>query len=128
MSSNWTSDVLALRITPVVFGVLFCLGAWSELVDVFGLGIIGFTRWSFIIAAAAMIASAVRPMISIRFVALAFGCWAPLARGLTLIIEGQELVPRKSELIGGGVWISVSYMVLFVWLVTVPTMAWHRER
>ncbi len=122
------SDVLALRITPFVFAVLFSLGAWSELVDLFGFDSGGLIRFSFVAAAVAMLASAAHPSEGTRFAALALGCWAPIARGLTLLIEGQDVIPRRSEIIGGGVWMSVSYLVLFVWLATVPTYAWHRER
>lgn len=121
-------DRLMLRVTPLVFAAVFALGVWSEPIDLFGVGPTWGTRASFAAAMVTMIISAVWPSERTRFAALAVGSWACLVRGLTLIIEGQDLVPRKSELIGGGVWMACSYFVLASWLLGVPAARWFHDR
>lgn len=121
-------DRLTLRVTPIVFAAVFALGVWSDPIEVFGLGPQGATRVFFAAAGSAMVVSAVHPTEHTQFAALAVGTWACLARGLTLLIEGQDLVPRKSEIIGGSIWMACSYFVLFAWIIGVPTVRWHRDQ
>lgn len=109
-----------------MFAVLFALGAWSDVIDLFGIHVYGAIRWGFVAGSAAMVASAVWPNDGTRFVALGLGCWATIARGITLLVVGQDGIPRKSELIGGSVWMIASYFVLFTWIVTVPILGWRR--
>lgn len=123
-----TENRLALRVTPMVFCAIFLLGVWSEPIDFLGVGPHWFPRVSFAAAAASMATSAAWPTEHTRFAALALGTWACLGRGLTLLIEGQELVPRKSEIIGGSIWMACSYFVLFAWIISVPLARWHHEQ
>lgn len=115
-----TEDRLALRVTPLVFAAVFVLGAWAEPIDVFGVlpGWAG--RAGFALACAAAVASAAWPEPRTRFVALAFGSWAAITRGVTILVAGQPNIPRKPEIIGGSIWMACSYLILFCWLVTVP--------
>jgi len=128
MALGHHTDVLELRITPMVFAALFTLGVWADPISLFGFGWWWPTRVSFIAATTAMVVSAVWPATGSRFMALAFGIWAAVGRGLILLIEGQDGTTRKSEIIGGSIWMAVAYLVLFTWVVTVPTLAWRRER
>lgn len=105
---------------------MFALGAWAD-----PLGLLSpFADWTnrlaMVLACGASVAAAVRPSEGSRFVALAFGSWATLSRGLTLLVVGQDFIPRKSELIGGSVWMAVSYLVLFCWVMTVPFVGGRR--
>lgn len=113
-------DRVALRVTPLVFAAVFAMGAWADPLGVLTPIADWTNRATMAVAAVASIAAAVRPRPGWRFVALACGTWATISRGLTLIIVGQDNVPRKSEVIGGSVWMAVAYLVLFSWLVTVP--------
>ena len=113
---------LGLRVTPAVFAAVFAVGAWA---NQFGVSDDLAGRASMLAGCAAMAVSAFRPTVWCRFAALGFGVWAALYRGLALWIIGQEGVERRSEIVGGSVWLTVAYLVLFAWIVTVP-MVRHR--
>lgn len=120
MPNHHTEDVLALRVTPLVFAAVSALGAWADPVEPFGVlpGLVG--RISFALACAASLLSATWPEEGTRFVALACGSWAAITRGVTILVAGQPNLPRKPEIIGGSIWMACSYLILFCWLVTVP--------
>ena len=59
----------------------------------------------------------------VRLLASLTGMTAPVSRGLTILVIGQDVVPRKSEIIGGSVWMAVGWLVFTVWLLTVPACA-----
>jgi hypothetical protein len=120
-------EMLSLRVTPLVFAAMFGLGVWADPVDLFGFWPGWATTVSFTVSMFTMIGAAVVARDSVRFVALAFGSWSALSRGLTLLVAGQEGVPRKTEIIGGGVWLTASYLVMFTWVMTVPVVG-LRER
>ena len=113
-------DRIGLRVTPAVFAVVFALGAWGDPVDLFGLPFGWLTRAAFTVAAATSVAAAVRPRTDRRVVALLTGVAATVSRGLTIVVIGQPVVPRKSEIIGGSVWVTVGWLVFAVWILTVP--------
>ena len=121
-------NLLALRVTPLVFAALFGVGAWTDPLGLLSPWADWTNRLAMIAACAASVASAVVPSEHVRFAALGFGAWATLSRGLTLIIVGAPGIPRKAELVGGSVWMICSYLVLFVWLVTVPMVRTRHEQ
>lgn len=113
-------DRIGLRVTPLVLAAVFCLGVWADPIDLFGVPAGWLTRVAYAVAAVTSVAAAVRPGTDRRLVALLAGVAATMSRGLTIIVIGQPLVPRKSELIGGSVWMAVGWLVFTVWLLTVP--------
>lgn len=121
-------DVVALRVTPLVFAALFAVGAWTDPLGMLSPWADVTNRLAMIVACAASVASAVHPTEHFRFAALAGGSWATLSRGLTLIIVGTPDLGRKAELVGGSVWMICSYLVLFTWLVTVPIVRWRHDQ
>jgi len=121
-------DRIGLRATPLVFALVFALGAWADPIDLFGLPAGWIIRAVFTVAVVAMAAAAARPDTDTRFVAFIAGMTAALSRGLTVIVIGQDHLLRKAELIGGGVWVSVAWLVFAVWVLTVPAAARRAER
>lgn len=121
-------NTLALRVTPLVFAALFGMGAWTDPLGLLSPWADWGNRLAMIVAAAASVVAAANPSEHFRFAALAFGSWATLSRGLTLIVVGTDELPRKAELVGGSVWMICSYLVLFAWLVTVPMVRTRHER
>ena len=122
-------DRIGLVYTPIVFAAIFCLGVWADPVDLFGIHTAGLTRAAFVVAAVASLVSAVHPVEVVRLVAMVAGLTATLSRGLTILVIGQDRVPRKSEIIGGSVWMATAWMVFAVWVLTVPSLwRWRRRR
>ena len=122
-------DALGLRVTPAVFAVTFALGAWSDSVGLLEPWVFRSTRYSFAVAAGAALLAALWPSDWVRFAALGFGTWACLSRGVALLSTGASFLPRKSELVMGGVWMAVGYLLLWAWVVTVPAQdRWSRDR
>lgn len=120
-------DRIGLRATPVVFAAVFALGVWAEPIDLFGVHAGWVTRAAFAVACVTSLAGAVRPNPTVRLVAFRAGMFAAVSRGLTILVIGQDLVPRKSELIGGSVWMATGWMVFAIWVLTVPAAArWQR--
>ena len=121
-------DRIGLRATPVVFAALFALGVWADPVDLFGLPSGWVVRTVFAIACVTSLAAAVNPDPRVRMVAFTCGMSATVGRGLTILVIGQDIVPRKSELIGGSVWMIAGWMVFAIWVLTVPAAArwWQR--
>ena len=126
---HWPADRIGLIFTPAVFAFTFALGVWAEPIDLFGLPVSWLTRAAFLVAAVAMVAAAINPDQGVRLVAMLAGVAATLSRGLTILVVGQAGVPRKSELIGGSVWLAVGWLVFAVWVLTVPSVhRWGRHR
>lgn len=121
-------DRIGLVYTPLVFALVFALGVWAEPIDLFGLHTSGATRVAFVVALVASLAAAVHPDETTRFVAMCAGLTATLSRGLTILVIGQDNVPRKSEIIGGSVWMATAWMVFAVWVLTVPSLYRWRRR
>lgn len=120
-------DRIGLRATPVVFAVLFALGTWADPIDLFGLPAGWVTRAAFAVACVTSVAGAVRPHPTVRLVAFTAGMFATVSRGLTILVLGQDILPRKAEVIGGSVWLSVGWLVFVIWVLTVPASArWDR--
>lgn len=120
-------DRIGLRITPVVFAALFGLGVWADPVDLFGLPSGWVVRVVFAVACATSLAAAVRPHPVVRMVAFSCGMGATVGRGVTILALGQDVLLRKSELIGGSVWMIAGWMVFAVWVLTVPAAArWQK--
>lgn len=120
-------DRVGLRVTPVVFAALFALGAWADPIDLFGLPAGWVTRLAFEVACVTSVAVAVRPHPTVRLVAFTAGMFATVSRGLTILVLGQDLLPRKAEVIGGSVWLIAGWMVFAIWVLTVPAAArWDR--
>lgn len=126
---RWPADRVGIIFTPLVFAVTFALGVWADPIDLFGLPISWLTRAAFAVALVASLAAAVNPDEGTRLVAMLAGVAATLSRGLTILVVGQAGVPRKSELIGGSVWLTVGWLVFAVWVLTVPAVhRWGRHR
>lgn len=120
-------DRIGLRATPVVFAAVFALGVWAEPIDLFGVHAGWVTRAAFAVACVTSLAGAVHPNPTVRLVASCAGMFAAVSRGLTILVIGQDLVPRKSELIGGSVWMATGWMVFAIWVLTIPAAArWQR--
>jgi len=119
-------DRIGLVWTPLVFATVFGLGTWADPVELFDVHTSWLTRAAFIIAIVCMVAAAIRPSESTRFVAMVSGLFATLSRGLTILIIGQPPLPRKAEIIGGSVWMACGWLVFAVWVLTVPSL--HRWR
>lgn len=120
-------DRIGLRATPAVFAAMFALGVWADPVDLFGIPLGWLTRAAFAVACATSAISAVRPNHQARTVALIAGIGATVSRGLTILAIGQPELTRKSEIIGGGVWMIAGWMVFAIWVLTVPAAARWRE-
>lgn len=116
-------DRIGLRATPVVFACLFALGAWADPIDLFGVPAGWVTRAAFAVACVTSAAGALRPDPTVRLVAFTAGMFATVSRGLTILVIGQDVVPRKSEIIGGSVWMVAGWMVFAIWVLTVPAAA-----
>jgi hypothetical protein len=121
-------DRIGLRATPVVFAAVFALGVWAEPIDLFGVHAGWVTRAAFAVACVTSLARRCPPPTppcgSSRS---APGMFAAVSRGLTILVIGQDLVPRKSELIGGSVWMATGWMVFAIWVLTIPAAArWQR--
>lgn len=126
---RWPADRVGLMWTPLVFAAVFSLGVWADPIDLFGLPSAGLTRVAFAVAAVTSVGVAAHLDEGSRLVAMLAGTAATLSRGLTIIVIGQDAVPRKSELIGGSVWLAVGWLVFAMWVVTVPSMwRWRRRR
>ena len=121
-------DRIGLVYTPLVFALVFALGVWAEPIDLFGLHTSGATRVAFVVALVSSLAAAVHPDETTRFLAMCAGLTATLSRGLTILVIGQDNVPRKSEIIGGSVWMATAWMVFAVWVLTVPSLYRWRRR
>ncbi len=122
-------DHIGLIYTPIVFAGVYLLGVWADPIDLFGIHTAGLTRAAFLVAAVASIVSSARPVEVVRLVAMVAGLAATLSRGLTILVIGQDGVPRKSEIIGGSVWMATAWMVFAVWVLTVPSLwRWRRRR
>lgn len=121
-------DRIGLRATPAVFAVVFALGVWADPIDLFGLPFGWITRALFVVACVASTVAAADPDPTVRLVAFLTGIAASVSRGLTILVLGQDLLTRKSEIIGGTVWMAVGWMVFAVWLLTVPAAARWRTR
>ena len=121
-------DRIGLVYTPLVFALVFALGVWAEPIDLFGLHTSGATRVAFVVALVSSLAAAVHPDETTRFLAMCAGLTAALSRGLTILVIGQDNVPRKSEIIGGSVWMATAWMVFAVWVLTVPSLYRWRRR
>ena len=121
-------DRIGLVYTPLVFALVFALGVWAEPIDLFGLHTSGATRVAFVVALVSSLAAAVHPDETTRFLAMCAGLAATLSRGLTILVIGQDNVPRKSEIIGGSVWMATAWMVFAVWVLTVPSLYRWRRR
>ena len=121
-------DRIGLVYTPLVFALVFALGVWAEPIDLFGLHTSGATRVAFVVALVSSLAAAVHPDETTRFLAMCAGLTATLSRGLTILVIGQANVPRKSEIIGGSVWMATAWMVFAVWVLTVPSLYRWRRR
>lgn len=119
-------DRIGLVCTPLVFAGVFGLGVWAEPINLFGLHTSWLTRCAFLVALVCSLAAAVHPDETTRFLAMCAGLTATLSRGLTILVIGQANVPRKSEIIGGSVWMATAWMVFAVWVLTVPSL--HRWR
>ena len=120
-------DRIGLRATPVVFAVLFALGTWADPIDLFGLPAGWVTRAAFALACVTSVAGAVRPHPTVRLVAFTAGMFATVSRGLTILGHDPDIVPRKAEVIGGSVWLSVGWLVFVIWVLTVPAAArWQK--
>ena len=58
-------------------------------------------------------------------------CHTPLGRiraddappYFTILVVGQDLLPRKAEVIGGSVWMIAGWLVFAIWVLTVPAAA-----
>lgn len=121
-------DRVGLVYTHLVFATIFSLGVWADPIDLFGIHTAGATRAAFAIAAVCSVAAAARPNEMTRWVAMCAGLTAALSRGLTILVIGQDAVPRKSEIIGGSVWMATAWMVFAVWVLTVPSLwRWRRR-
>lgn len=121
-------DRIGLRVTPAVLAAVFALGTWADPIDLFGLPFGWLTRAAFAVAAVTSAAVALGPRPDRRLVALLAGVAATMSRGLTIIVIGQPVVPRKSEIIGGSVWMAVGWLVFAVWVLTVPAAErWSRK-
>ncbi len=116
-------DRIGLRATPIVFAALFALGVWADPVDLFALPSGWVVRSVFAIACVTSLAAAIRPGPHVRMVAFTAGMTATVGRGLTILVLGQDLLPRKSEVIGGSVWMIAGWMVFVIWVLTVPAAA-----
>lgn len=115
-------DRIGLRVTPAVFALLFALGVWADPVNLFAIpGIVD--RTVFAVACAASVACAVNPSPHVRMVAFTTGLAATIGRGLTILVVGQDLLPRKAEVIGGSVWMIAGWLVFAIWVLTVPAAA-----
>lgn len=126
---HWPADRVGIIFTPLVLAFTFALGVWADPIDLFGLPVSWLTRAAFLVAAVAMVAAAINPDQGVRLVAMLAGVAATLSRGLTILVVGQAGVPRKSELIGGSVWLAVGWLVFAVWVLTVPSVhRWGRRR
>ena len=122
-------DRIGLVWTPLVFAAVFALGTWAEPINLFDLHTSWLTRAAFLIALVCSLIGAARPNESTRFLAMIAGLAATLSRGLTILVIGQDGVPRKSEIIGGSVWMATAWMVFAVWVLTVPSLhRWRRRR
>ena len=120
-------DKVGLRVTPAVFAFVFALGTWADPIDLFGLPAGWVTRLAFAVACVTSAAVAFRPDPTFRLVAFLAGMFATVSRGLTILVLGQDIVPRKSEIIGGSVWMTVGWLVFAIWVLTVPAAArWDR--
>ncbi len=116
-------DRIGLRATPIVFAALFALGVWADPVDLFALPSGWVVRSVFAIACVTSLAAAIHPGPHVRMVAFTAGMTATVGRGLTILVLGQDLLPRKSEVIGGSVWMIAGWMVFVIWVLTVPAAA-----
>lgn len=123
---HWPADRVGIILTPLVLAATYALGVWAEPIDLFGLPVSWLTRAAFALALVASVAASVNPDEGTRLVAMLAGVAATLSRGLTILVVGQAGVPRKSELIGGSVWLVVGWLVFAVWVLTVPAV--HRWR
>lgn len=119
-------DRIGLVFTPLVFACVFALGVWADPVDLFGLPAGWLTRSAFAAALVCSTTAAAHPDEMSRLVAMIAGLTATLSRGLTILVIGQPGVPRKSEIIGGSVWMATAWMVFAIWVLTVPSL--HRSR
>lgn len=125
---RWPDDRVGLVATPLVFAAVCALGVWAEPIDLFGLPVSWLTRVSFAVAGVAMVTSSINPDEGSRLVAMLAGIIATVSRGLTILVIGQDFVPRKSEIIGGSVWLAVGWLVFAVWVCTVPAVDRWRRR
>lgn len=125
---RWPADRVGLIFTPLVLAVTFALGVWAEPIDLFGLPVSWLTRAAFVVALVASVAAAINPNEGTRLVAMLAGTAATLSRGLTILVVGQAGVPRKSELVGGSVWLAVGWLVFAMWVCTVPAVDRWRRR
>lgn len=120
-------DRIGLRATPIVFAAMFALGIWADPIDLFAFHTAWLTRLAFIVACATSTAAAFRPDPTVRLIAFTAGLFATVSRGLTILVIGQDVVPRKSEMIGGSVWMIAGWMVFAIWVLTVPAAArWQK--
>ena len=125
---RWPADRVGLVATPLVFAAVCALGVWAAPIALFGLPVSWLTRATFAVAGVAMVTSAINPDEGARMVAMLAGIAATLSRGLTILVVGQAGVPRKSELIGGSVWLAVGWLVFAMWVLTVPAVYRWRSR
>jgi len=116
-------DRIGLRVTPAVFALLFALGVWADPVNLFAIPSGWVVRAVFAVACAASVACAVNPSPHVRMVAFTTGLAATIGRGLTILVVGQDLLPRKAEVIGGSVWMIAGWLVFALWGLTVPAAA-----
>lgn len=77
----------------------------------------------------AMLGTVVHPDERGRAMAVLCALLATLSRGMTILVVNQPQLPRKAEIIGGTVWLATAYMVVIVWMLTVPLLGeWEQRR
>ena len=122
-------DVAALRVTPAVWAVVYLLGVWAEPIVLAGWfpGVVG--RGLFLAAAALSLLAMISVQRAHRQAALLAGTLATLSRGLTIVVVGLPGASRKSEIIGGSVWISATWFAVVIFALSAPVAtAWRVRR
>lgn len=122
-------DWWGLRATPVVFAAVMAIGAWADQIDLFGFWPGWINSGFFALAGVAMLGTVVHPDERGRAMAVLCDLLATLSRGMTILVVNQPQLPRKAEIIGGTVWLATAYMVVIVWMLTVPLLGeWEQRR
>ena len=118
-----------LRATPVVFAAVMVAGVYAEPITLFGFWPGEGGSVAFAMAGLAMLGTAVHPDERSRAFAVLAGLLATLSRGTTILIVDQPQLPRRAEIIGGTVWLCVAYLIVIVWMLSVPLLGeWEQRR
>ena len=121
-------DWWGLRATPVAFAAIMAAGLGAAPIDLFGFWPGWVNLALFGLAAVAMLGTAAHPDERGRAMAVLCALLATLSRGVTIIVVDQPLLPRRAELVGGTVWLGVAYLVVIVWMLTVPLLGEWEQR